>query len=116
MSDAEDAKIITLARTARGRAFAPSGPAEGAAVRDDTGRTYAAATVEGAEPVSTTSALRAAYAAAVSSGARRFEAFALVAADPVLRADDRAVLSVLGAGVPVLLASPDGTLVRTEMV
>jgi len=39
---AEDAKLVTLARGARGRAAA----AEGAAVRDEDGRTYAAATVE----------------------------------------------------------------------
>src|ERR1700691_4517330 len=37
----EDLKIITLARSARARV----GAAEGAAVRDETGRTYAAATV-----------------------------------------------------------------------
>ena len=40
---AEDQKIITLARSARAR----TGAAEGAAVRDETGRTYAAATVAG---------------------------------------------------------------------
>ncbi|MBX6768874.1 MAG: cytidine deaminase, partial [Actinomadura rubrobrunea] len=39
---AEDSKIITLARSARAR----TGAAEGAAVRDDTGRTYAACTVD----------------------------------------------------------------------
>lgn len=39
--DPEDAKIITLARSARARV----GAAEGAAVRDTDGRTYAAATV-----------------------------------------------------------------------
>ena len=37
----EDLKIITLARSARARVMA----AEGAAVRDETGRTYAAAAV-----------------------------------------------------------------------
>ena len=37
----EDEKIITLARSARARVAA----AEGAAVRDETGRTYAAAAV-----------------------------------------------------------------------
>ena len=39
--DPEDAKIVTLARSARAR----TGAAEGAAVRDTDGRTYAAATV-----------------------------------------------------------------------
>ena len=38
---AEDAKIVTLARSARAR----TGAAEGAAVRDTDGRTYAACTV-----------------------------------------------------------------------
>ena len=39
--DPEDAKIVTLARAARAR----TGAAEGAAVRDTEGRTYAAVTV-----------------------------------------------------------------------
>ena len=37
----EDAKLVTLARGARGRV----GAARGAAVRDETGRTYSAADV-----------------------------------------------------------------------
>ncbi|MBT1190444.1 cytidine deaminase, partial [Streptomyces sp. CJ_13] len=40
--DPEDSKIITLARSARARNAVP----EGAAVRDETGRTYVAGTVE----------------------------------------------------------------------
>jgi cytidine deaminase len=79
----EDAKIVTLARSARLRAYVPHGglaAAEGAAVRDTDGRTYAAATVENADPALTTSALRAAVAAAASSGARSFEAAAVVSA------------------------------------
>ena len=39
---AEDQKLVTLARATRAR----SGAAEGAAVRDSDGRTYAAATVD----------------------------------------------------------------------
>ena len=78
--DPEDAKILTLARVAQQRSYAPySGAGQGAAVRDVDGRTYAAGTVENADPLLTTSAVRAAMAAAVSSGARRFEAVALVA-------------------------------------
>ncbi len=76
----EDLKIITLARSARARVAA----AEGAAVRDETGRTYAAAAV--ALPSLKLSALRLAVAMAVSSGASSLEAAALVsdadAADP----------------------------------
>ena len=68
----EDLKIVTLARSARARV----GAAEGAAVRDETGRTYAAAAV--ALPSLRLSALRLAVAMAVSSGASRLEAAALV--------------------------------------
>ena len=68
----EDLKIITLARSARARVAA----AEGAAVRDETGRTYAAAAVS--LPSLKLSALRLAVAMAVSSGASSLEAAALV--------------------------------------
>ena len=68
----EDEKIITLARSARARVAA----AEGAAVRDETGRTYAAAAVN--LPSLRLSALRLAVAMAISSGAAVLEAAALV--------------------------------------
>ena len=110
--DPEDAKIVTLARTARTRGYPV--PAEGAAARDETGRTYAAATVDLGERA--VSALTGALSAAVSSGARRFEAFALVADAPTLGDDDRALLRGLAAGTPVLLATPDGVVVATERV
>jgi hypothetical protein len=85
--DAEDDKLVTLARSARARMAA----AEGAAVRDDIGRTYVAATV--ALPGLTLTALEAAVAAAASSGATRLEAAVVVTgADDV----DRAVLAGLG--------------------
>ena len=70
--DSEDAKLVTLARGAMGRAEATSG----AAVRDADGRTYAAAPV-GLTALQLT-ALQAAVAAAVSSGATGFEAAVLV--------------------------------------
>ena len=57
--DQEDAKIVTLARSARARI----GAAEGAAVRDTDGRTYLACTVS--LPSLRLSALQAAVAAAV---------------------------------------------------
>lgn len=112
--DPEDAKIVTLARTARGRGYPR--PDEGAAARDDTGRTYAAATVGHPDEALATSALRGALSAAVSSGARRFEAFALVADRPELADADRALLADLAPGVPVLLATPDGAVVATTTV
>lgn len=111
--NAEDAKIVTLARGARLRAYTPhNAVAEGAAVRDVDGRTYAAATVENQDPVLTTSALRAAVAAAVSSGARSFEAAALVT-DGLVSDADLAVLREFGVGTPLLVAGPDGDLRET---
>lgn len=111
--DPEDAKLVTLARGARARAHAPVTRApEGAAVRDTDGRTYSAATVENGDPGLTTSALRGAVSAAVSSGARSFEA-AVVVTEGLASAADLAVLREFGVGVPVMLAGPDGDVRRT---
>ena len=111
---AEDAKLVTLARGARLRAYAPhSEIAEGAAVRDTDGRTYAAATVENADPGLTTSALRAAVVAAASSGARSFEAAAVVT-EGALSDADLAVLTEFGVGTPVLVAGSDGIVRDTR--
>ena len=105
---AEDAKLVVLARAARLRAHAPhTGVAEGAAVRDVDGRTYSAATVENADPALTTSALRGAVAAGASSGARAFEAAAVVTEGLVSEAD-LAVLREFGPGVPLHVAGTDG--------
>ncbi len=113
---AEDAKLVVLARSARLRAYTPRGElAEGAAVRDTDGRTYAAATVGHTRPELLTGALRAAVVAACASGARRFEAAAVVSERPAPAADDLAVLAEFGAGVPVFAAGPDG-VARTRTV
>ncbi len=101
--DAEDAKLVTLARGAKGRA----GGAEGAAVRDDDGRTYAAATVE--LPSLRLTALQAAVAAAVSSGAQALEAVAVVGATEQLDAASAAAAADLGAPV-IILAAADGNV------
>ena len=115
MLDQEDQKILTLAKATRSRAHAPhTGIAEGAAVRDSDGRTYAAATVENSDPGLTTSALRAAIAAAASSGARTFEAAAVVTEGLVSDAD-LAVLREFGPGVPLHVAGPDGSLRETHL-
>ncbi|MEP6697094.1 MAG: cytidine deaminase [Pseudonocardiales bacterium] len=112
--DAEDAKLVTLARAARLRAYVQhTGVAEGAAVRDTEGRTYAAATVEAADPGLTTSALRGAVAAAASSGARAFEAAALVTDAETADPRDLAVLREFGAGTTLLLARADGAVHTT---
>ena len=102
----EDLKIITLARSTRARAAA----SQGAAVRDETGRTYAAAPV--ALPSLRLSALQLAVAMAVSSGAAELEAAALVS-DIEPAPGDLAVVRDLGPNAPVFYAGPDGTLRAT---
>jgi len=106
--DPEDRKLVTLARSARAR----TGAAEGAAVRDDIGRTYAAAAVSRG-PLRLT-ALQAAVAAALSSGSDTVEA-AVVFTDAVALADDDAALLAELAPALTLLADPSGTVttVRT---
>ena len=102
----EDEKIILLARSARARLSA----AEGAAVRDTTGRTYVATTVE--LPSLHLSAIRAAVVTAVSSGADGLEAAAVVSdSDTPPPAEDLAAVRDLGgAGTPVYLAAADGSV------
>ncbi|MGW7823374.1 cytidine deaminase [Streptomyces puniciscabiei] len=101
--DPEDRKIVTLARSVRVR----NGVPEGAAVRDDTGRTYAAGSV--ALPSLKLSALRTAVAMAVASGATSLEAAAVVSDAESVSAEDLAAVADLGgAGTPVLLAGADG--------
>ncbi len=99
---AEDAKLVTLARATRARARA----AEGAAVRDLDGRTYAAASVE-LEHLRL-SALEVCVAMAISSGSTGLEAaVVLTERDEV---DVAAARDFAGAEVPVLLGAPDGRL------
>ncbi|MFD4540833.1 cytidine deaminase [Streptomyces bauhiniae] len=103
--DPEDRKIVTLARSVRAR----NGVPEGAAVRDSTGRTYAAGTV--ALPSLPLSALRTAVAMAVASGAESLEAAAVVSEAEAVPAEDLAAVADLGgAGTPVLLAGADGVV------
>ena len=102
--DPEDAKLITLARSARGR----TGAEEGAAVRDTDGRTYLAATVS--LPSLQLSALQAAVAAAVSSGVEGLEAAAVVTAGSAVEPAGLAAVHDLTPSAPVLLAGPDGVL------
>jgi hypothetical protein len=104
--DPEDAKLITLARSARGR----TGAAEGAAVRDTDGRTYVAVTI--GLPSLQLSALQAAVAAAVSSGVEGLEAAAVVGAADAVEEAGLAAVHDLTPSAPVLLAGPDGA-VRT---
>ncbi|MET9427566.1 cytidine deaminase [Streptomyces sp. NPDC003036] len=104
----EDRKIITLARSARAR----NGVPEGAAVRDETGRTYVAGTV--ALESLNLSALQTAVAMAVASGAKSLEAAAVVTeADAASDADRAAVRDLGGPDTPVLVVGPDGALRAT---
>ncbi len=103
----EDLKIIALARSARARV----GSAEGAAVRDETGRTYAAAAV--ALPSLRVSAIALAVAMAVSSGASALEAVALVSDGPGPVKDDLGAVRDVGSGALVIHAGSDGTVRAT---
>jgi hypothetical protein len=103
----EDLKIINLARAARARVAS----AEGAAVRDETGRTYAAAAV--ALPSLRLSALHLAVAMAVSSGASSLEAAALISAAGEPDPGDIAAVRELGPDAVVFHAGPDGTVLAT---
>ncbi|NUR85764.1 MAG: cytidine deaminase [Nonomuraea sp.] len=100
--DAEDSKLVTLARASRAR----NGSAEGAAVRDETGRTYAATDVR--LDSLALSAVQVAVAMAVASGAESLEAAALVG-DGEPSAQDVAVAGELGVK-SIIVAGPDGTV------
>jgi hypothetical protein len=104
----EDRKLVTLARATRARV----GAAEGAAVRDADGRTYAAATVE--LPSLHLSAVQVCVAMAVASGARGLEAAVVLTEADEATAPDLAALSDLGGtGVVVHLGDPRGTIRAT---
>jgi hypothetical protein len=99
---AEDAKLVTLARAARARTRA----AEGAAVRDTDGRTYAACTVQ--LDTVLLSALQLAVAMAVSSGVKGIEAAAVVTDHEAAQLDVEVVRYFGGAALPVVVADGNG--------
>ena len=108
LSDPDDRKLVTLARATRAR----TGAAEGAALRDADGRTYAAATV--ALPSLQVSALGVCVAMAVASGAKGLEAaVVLTGADAVADADLAAVRDFGGEGVVVHRGDVKGAVSET---
>ena len=105
---AEDRKLVTLARATRAR----TGAAEGAAVRDTDGRTYAGASVT--LPSLTVSAVGVCVGRAVSAGAKGLEAaVVLTEADELAEADLAVLREHAGVGVVVHRADPRGTVLQT---
>lgn len=107
----EDAKLITLAAGAWARAGASSG----AAVRDDTGRSYSSADV--ALPSLRITGLQLAIAQAVAAGAQGIEAAAVVAVSPGADRHERALLREAGGGrAPIWLADTSRNVLGCEHV
>jgi hypothetical protein len=104
---AEDQKLVTLARSSRARV----GALEGAAVRDQDGRTYAAASV--VLPSLVVTALQLAVASAVAAGATKLEAAAVVTEAAALEGSGRAAVRDLSVDAPIHVAAPDGSLLGT---
>ena len=104
---AEDAKLVTLARSARAR----TSGAQGAAVRDTDGRTYVAASVGLA--ALQLSALQVAVAMAVSSGALGLEAAVVLGDDAGDPAGMAAVREVAPAAV-IYGVDPAGDVVSVS--
>lgn len=100
--DPEDRKLVTLARSARARTQAT----EGAAVRDTDGRTYAASSVD--QPSFQLTAVQAAIAAAVSSGAEGIEAAVLVSGEPFVAESSVNAVRDLSLTAPIYRADPAG--------
>lgn len=104
----EDAKLVTLAKAARGRVQA----AEGAALRDTTGRTYASANVD--LPTLKLGAVHIVLAQAFASGATGIEAVVICGDSSHGREEVAALVwSMPSANSPVHFVSPDGELIET---
>ena len=100
---AEVAKLITLAMGARSRIAAT----EGAAVRDEMGRTYSGASISVGE--FRLSAIELAIAQCVAAGARGLELAVILGAD---QADLTLIRNFAGAGTPVLQCSASGEVLE----
>ena len=104
--DAEDQKLVTLARSARARTQAE----EGAALRDTDGRTYAASTVD--QPSFKLTALQAAVAAAVSSGAEGIEAAVVVTDEGLLKEASVHAVRDIAETAPIYLSDSSGKVLN----
>ncbi|MET0998072.1 MAG: cytidine deaminase [Marmoricola sp.] len=103
----EDNKLVVLARATRAR----TGAAEGAALRDLDGRTYAAATVD--LPSLRVSAVGVAVSMAVASGAKGAEAVVVLTEGDLASSDLDIIREFAGPGVPVHRGTPTGLLQHT---
>ena len=104
----EDNKLVVLAKATRAR----TGAAEGAALRDLDGRTYAAATVD--LPSLQVSAVGVAVSMAVASGAKGAEAVVVLTEGDLAAADVAAIRDFAGSGVPVHRGTPAGLIQDTQ--
>ena len=104
----EDNKLVVLAKATRAR----TGAAEGAALRDLDGRTYAAATVD--LPSLQVSAVGVAVSMAVASGAKGAEAVVVLTDGELAAADLDIVREFAGSGVPVHRGSLAGDVQDTQ--
>jgi predicted aconitase with swiveling domain len=104
----EDNKLVVLAKATRAR----TGAAEGAALRDLDGRTYAGATVD--LPSLKVSAVGVVVSMAVASGARGAEAVVVLTDDDVAAVDLDIVRDFAGDGVPVHRGTQAGRVEDTR--
>ncbi len=107
--DPEDQKLVVLARATRAR----TGAAQGAALRDLDGRTYAGATV--VLPSLNVSALGVCIAMAAASGSRGAEAAVVLGESDLDPTDLQALREFAGEGVPVHQGAPNGTLAQVTV-
>jgi len=107
---AEDNKLVVLARATKAR----TGAAEGAALRDLDGRTYASATL--ALPSLDISAVGGCLAMAASSGAQGLEAVVVLGTEQLSDADRAALRDFAGAGLLVHLGSASGAISTSVVI
>ena len=104
--DAQDDKLVTLARASMARI----GAKQGAAVRDTDGRSYAAGPVE--LPSLSINALELAVAQAAAAGASGLEAAAVVNDREDAIVNLAVVRDLGGEGLPVFVANAQGGVVQ----